>query len=109
MAPSGTSIVATSLQEAGKSASDFGRKLLAACIIDDVEGIVLLSVALSLTANSGQINPTELVRTSLVAVSFVLVSIFLGAKIFPEILKRVIKVISEPSLFALFLGGGLVL
>ncbi len=109
LAPSGTSIVAATLQEAGKSASDLGRKLLAASIIDDVEGIILLSIALSITANSGQINPNELTRNAVVAVSFVLVSIFLGAKIFPEILKRVIKVISEPTLFALFLGGGLVL
>jgi Kef-type K+ transport system membrane component KefB len=109
LAPSGTSVIAASLQEAGKSASDLGRKLLAASIIDDVEGIILLSIALSITANSGQVNLNELIRNAVVAVSFVFVSIFLGAKIFPEILKRVIKVISEPTLFALFLGGGLVL
>ncbi|MEM3046712.1 MAG: cation:proton antiporter, partial [Candidatus Bathyarchaeia archaeon] len=46
IAPSGTSIVAAMLSEEGKVETKAGSTLLTACVVDDVEGVLLLTVAL---------------------------------------------------------------
>jgi CPA2 family monovalent cation:H+ antiporter-2 len=108
IAPSGTSVVAAFLSAEGKTSSEHGSTLLTAAVVDDVEGVVILSIAYSVIV-TGVLLPLDWVRAALVSAFFILGSIFLGSKLVPRFIRRVEKSLSEEILFAVLLGLGLML
>jgi CPA2 family monovalent cation:H+ antiporter-2 len=107
MAPSGTSVVASVLNDEGKVDTSAGRRLLTACVVDDVEGILLLTVSLALISNASM-DILGGARTVLIAVVFILASIYVGGRVFPGVVVRLARYLSDDVLFAVFLGAGLV-
>lgn len=108
IAPSGTSVIAALLSFEGKVETKDGSTLLTACIIDDVEGVLLLAVALSAVAASG-FSIDHIFKVSLVSTLFVLGSIYVGSRLFPTLIYRFEKTFSDEALFAVLLGLGLIL
>jgi CPA2 family monovalent cation:H+ antiporter-2 len=107
MAPSGTSVVASVLNEQGKVDTQTGQRLLTACVVDDVESILLLTVALALVSET-TLSILEGARIVFVAVFFIFASIYVGGRLFPKLISRFAKEFSDEVLFAIFLGAGLV-
>jgi len=107
MAPSGTSIVASILNAEGKVDTATGQKLLTACVVDDVEGILLLSIALALVSNVA-ISAFYISRTVIVATLFIFASIYIGSRVFPYLISKFAYKLSDEVLFAIFLGSGLI-
>lgn len=108
IAPSGTSVIAAFLSAEGKAGSEAGSTLLTAAVVDDVEGVVILSIAYSVIV-SGMLLPVDWARAGLVSALFILGSIFIGSKLVPRFIRRVEKSLPEEVLFAVLLGLGLML
>ncbi|MEM3871855.1 MAG: cation:proton antiporter [Nitrososphaeria archaeon] len=108
IAPSGTSVIAHTLAVNDKVHTRTGSTLLTACIIDDVEGVLLLTIALGI-AVSGTANYIEVSRIVLLSTFFVLASIYLGGKILPQIIYRASRIFSDEIFFAILFGFGLIL
>jgi Kef-type K+ transport system membrane component KefB len=107
MAPSGTSVVASILNAEGRADSRAGQTLLTAVIVDDVEGVLLLSVALAMISGR-TLSICEGTRVAVVAVFFILASIYVGGRLFPLVISRFARALSDEVLFAILLGVGLV-
>lgn len=107
MAPSGTSVVASILNAEGRVDSKAGQTLLTAVIVDDVEGVLLLSIALAVISER-TLSIYEGARLTAVAVFFILASLYVGGRLFPLAISRFAKAVSDEVLFAIFLGVGLV-
>ncbi|MEM3404256.1 MAG: cation:proton antiporter [Nitrososphaeria archaeon] len=108
IAPSGTSVIAQVLNSQAKVQTKFGSTLLTACVVDDVEGVLLISIALgAISKESWQIG--DMFWLSLESTLFILLSIYLGSKILPKAIYRFGKTLSEEVLFSILLGFGLIL
>ncbi|MEM3573850.1 MAG: cation:proton antiporter [Nitrososphaeria archaeon] len=108
IAPSGTSVIAQTLAVNDKVHTKAGSTLLTACVIDDVEGVLLLTIALGI-AVSGTANYIEVSKIVLLSTFFVLASIYLGGKILPQIIYRASRIFSDEIFFAILFGFGLIL
>jgi CPA2 family monovalent cation:H+ antiporter-2 len=108
LAPSGTSVIAAMLSNEGVVNTPHGSTLLTAVIVDDIEGILILSIALGVVAG-GPLSVTGLLRVTAVAIVFVLAAIYIGSRVFPQVIATFERTLSEEVLFALLLGFGLLL
>ena len=107
MAPSGTSVVASILNAEGKGDSKAGQTLLTACVIDDVEGVLLLTIALAMISEK-TLSIHEGVRVIVVAVFFIVASVYLGSRLFPLFISRFARVLSDEAFLAVSMGAGLI-
>jgi len=108
LAPSGTSVVAAMLSAEGAINTKTGSTLLTAVIVDDIEGILILTVALGAVLE-GTFSVTSLFRVGVIATLFIFASIYIGSKIFPLLVKRFERTLSDEVFFAILLGSGLIL
>ncbi len=108
LAPSGTSVVAAMLSYEGLVETRLGSALLTATVIDDIEGVLILTVALGVISG-GTFSATSILRTGLVATLFILVSIYIGSKVLPVVIKRFKRFMSDEILFITLFGLGLML
>ena len=108
LAPSGTSVIAATLSSEGAVDSKFGSTLITAAILDDIEGILILTVVLGVISE-GTFSTTNLLRVGLISTLFILASIYIGSKVFPKMIKRFERVFSDEVFFAILLGFGLIL
>jgi CPA2 family monovalent cation:H+ antiporter-2 len=108
IAPSGTSVLAAFLSTEGKTSTEHGSTLLTAAVVDDVEGVVILSIAYGVIA-SGVLLPLDWVRAGLVSALFILGAIFLGSKLVPRFIRGVEKSLPEEVLLTVLFGLGLML
>jgi monovalent cation:H+ antiporter-2, CPA2 family len=108
LAPSGTSVIAAILSSAGAIDTKAGSTLLTAVIVDDIEGILILTVTLGVLIE-GVFSATNLLRVGVIATLFILVSIYIGSKVFPAIIKKFESTLSDEVFFAILLGLGLIL
>jgi monovalent cation:H+ antiporter-2, CPA2 family len=108
LAPSGTSVIAAVLSSESVVDTKVGSTLITAAIVDDIEGILILTVTLSVVT-LGTFSVTNLLGIGLVAPGFILSSIFVGSKIFPKMVKKLERYFSDEILFAILLGFGLIL
>ncbi|MCW4001051.1 MAG: cation:proton antiporter [Candidatus Bathyarchaeota archaeon] len=108
LAPSGTSVIAAVLSSEGAVDSKVGSTLITAVILDDIEGILILTVVLGIITEN-TFSTASLLRVGVIATLFIFVSIYIGSKVFPLIIKRFERVLSDEVLFAVLLGLGLML
>ncbi|MGE5188088.1 MAG: cation:proton antiporter [Betaproteobacteria bacterium] len=108
LAPSGTSVIAATLSSEEAVNSKFGSTLITAVILDDIEGILILTVVLGVISE-GTFSATNLLRVGVIATVFILASIYIGSKVFPQMIKRFERVLSDEVFFAILLGLGLIL
>ena len=108
LAPSGTSVIAATLSSEEAVNSKFGSTLITAVILDDIEGILILTVVLGVISE-GTFSATNLLRVGTIAALFILASIYIGSKVFPFMIKRFERVFSDEVFFAILLGLGLIL
>jgi len=108
LAPSGTSVIAATLSSEGVVNSKFGSTLITAIILDDIEGILILTIVLGVISE-GTFSATNLLRVGTIAALFILASIYIGSKVFPLMIKRFERVFSDEVFFAILLGLGLIL
>lgn len=108
IAPSGTSVIAHILAINDKVNTKTGSTLLTACIVDDVEGVLLLTIVLGV-AVTGTANFMEVARIVLLSTSFIFASIYIGGKILPKIIYQANKIFSDEIFFAILFGFGLIL
>ncbi len=107
MAPSGTSVIASILSAESRPESKAAQTLMTAVIIDDVEGVILLTIALAMVSER-TMSISEGARIAGIAVIFILASIYVGGRLFPIVISRFARALSDEVLFAIFLGVGLV-
>lgn len=108
LAPSGTSVIAAMLSSSGIVETKTGSILLTAVILDDIEGILILTVALGVVME-GTFSMASLLRVGVIATLFLLASIYIGSKIFPIIIRKSERALSDEVFFAILLGLGLIL
>ncbi|KST65702.1 cation:proton antiporter [Mastigocoleus testarum] len=88
-------ITAKVLQDIGSLKSDEGQIILGAAILDDILGIIILAVVLSLV-QTGEIEVINVIYLLISAASFILGTIFLN-HIFGSIFVATIKKINNPA------------
>ncbi|MCW4045141.1 MAG: cation:proton antiporter [Candidatus Bathyarchaeota archaeon] len=108
LAPSGTSVIAALLSSEGAVETRHGSTLLTAVIVDDIEGILILTVTLGVIAE-GTFSATSFLRIGLIAALFILASIYVGSKVFPLMVRKFERAFSDEVFFAVLLGLGLIL
>lgn len=108
LAPSGTSVIAAVLSSENIVSSKLGSTLLTAVILDDIEGILILTVVLGVITES-TFSATSLLRVGVVATLFILASIYIGSKVLPLMIKKFERALSDEVIFAVLLGLGLIL
>jgi len=107
IAPSGTSVIAQTLALNEKAYTGQGSTILTACVIDDVEGILLLTSALGLaTGTSSTLDAARIVVSS---TFFILASIYIGGKVLPKVIYGASRIFSDEVFFAVLFGFGLIL
>lgn len=107
MAPSGTSVVASILHSERRGDPRAGQTLLTALVVDDVEGVLLLSIALAVISERA-FSVYESAKLVILAVVFILGSIYIGSRVFPSFISRFGRLLSDEVLFAIILGAGFV-
>lgn len=107
LAPSGTSVVAALLTELGKASTRWGSTILTACVIDDVEGVILLTIGLALTPQ--ETTPYGIVSVGGSVTLFVLLAIFLGSRVMPGVVTRLERRTTDETLFTILLALGMLL
>ncbi|MEM3046875.1 MAG: cation:proton antiporter, partial [Candidatus Bathyarchaeia archaeon] len=85
-----------------------GSTLLTACVIDDVEGVLLLTVALG-SLTRAAFSPVDLLWVGSLSVLFILAAVYIGGRLFPVLISRFGRALSDEVLFATLLGLGLML
>lgn len=108
IAPSGTSVIAFVLSVEGKADTKAGSTLVTACIVDDVEGVLLLTIALG-TVTRGTFSLSSLLLIGFVSTLFILASVYIGGRLLPLLISKFEKALSDEVLFATLLGLGLLL
>jgi monovalent cation:H+ antiporter-2, CPA2 family len=108
LAPSGTSVIASVLSSEGIIGTKSGSTLLTAVILDDILGILLLTVVFGIIAE-GSFSITSLLRVGVIATLFIFASIYIGSKVLPLMIKKFEKVLSDEVFFTVLLGLGLIL
>ena len=106
LAPSGTSVVASILSSERVTGTHGGSVLLTACVVDDVEGIILLTIALGFLTSLSPSIPS-LLQVSFLSILFIVGSIWIGGKLLPRVIDRAEKTLSQDTLFAVLIGLGL--
>lgn len=91
----GAALTATSIGISARVLSDLGRLetsdgqvVLAAAVLDDIVGLVILAVV-SRVAAGGSVGAMDVARTSAVAVGFVVVALLLGSRVVPPVFRAV--------------------
>lgn len=107
LAPSGTSVIATILSNERLAGTRNGSVILTACVVDDVEGIILLTIALGFLTSASPSIP-GLLQVSLLSIVFIVGSIWIGGKLLPRVIDRAEKRLPEDTLFAVLIGLGLI-
>ncbi|MCW4003784.1 MAG: cation:proton antiporter [Candidatus Bathyarchaeota archaeon] len=108
LAPSGTSVIAAILSAEGRVDTKAGSTLMTAVILDDIEGILILTIVLGVISE-GTFSGINLLEVGVVATMFIFSSIYIGTKIFPIMIKKFQRVISDEVIFVILLGLGLIL
>lgn len=108
LAPSGTSVIAAMLSHEGVVDSKLGSTILTAIILDDIEGVLILTVVLGVITQ-GTFSATNLLSLGVITTLFILAVIYVGNKILPLLLKRLERFVSDEVLFIILLGSGLML
>jgi CPA2 family monovalent cation:H+ antiporter-2 len=108
IAPSGTTVIATMLTSEGAVETKPGSTLLTAAVVDDIEGVLLLTVVLGVITQ-GTFSVTGLLQVGIVATLFIFVSIYVGGKFLPLLIKKFGRFLSDEVLFAVLLGLGIML
>jgi CPA2 family monovalent cation:H+ antiporter-2 len=108
LAPSGTSVIAAVLSYEGLVDTKVGSTLLTAVVVDDIEGILILTVALGVLAE-GTFSTVSLLRVGAIATVFILASVYIGSKVMPLFINRFERLFSDEVFFAILLGLGLIL
>jgi len=108
LAPSGTSVIAAMLSYEDAVDTKVGSTLLTAIVLDDIEGILILTIALGVLTE-GTFSATSLLSVGLIATLFILASIYIGSKILPIAIKKMERFVSDEVLFIILLGLGLML
>ncbi len=108
IAPSGTTVIATMLTSEGAVETQSGSTLLTAAVVDDIEGVLLLTVVLGVITQ-GTFSVTGLLQVGIVATLFIFVSIYIGGKFLPLLIKKFGRFLSDEVLFAVLLGLGIML
>lgn len=108
LAPSGTSLIAAALSSEEAIETKPGSTLLTAVIFDDIQGVLIFTVVLGVISES-TFSAGNLLRAGLLATLFILLAISIGSKIFPFLIKRFERALSDEVLFAVLLGMGLIL
>ena len=93
-------ITAKVLQDIGRLNSSEGQIILGAAILDDILGIVVLAIALSLV-ETGEIEVSNIVTLLVSATAFVLVAILLN-RYFCPIITPILKRFNNPAALMLF-------
>jgi Kef-type K+ transport system membrane component KefB len=107
MVATSVGITARVLSSMGLISTQASRVILAAAVIDDVIGLLVLAVVSSLA--TGQVNYFHIVLNAILAVGFTILTIVVGAKAVNKIKESIIALKLEHSLFlfALVLCFGL--
>ncbi|MEX2683513.1 MAG: cation:proton antiporter [Candidatus Sigynarchaeota archaeon] len=108
ISPSGTSVLASILDQKRMEASETGSLIITAAVIDDVEGIILYSVAAGLI-RSASVSWVDVTSVTVVSIVFVFGSIILGKKAFPRLVSALEKHLNPDVLFMILLGIGLIM
>ena len=108
LAPSGTSVIAAMLSYEGAVDTKVGSTLLTAIVLDDIEGILILTVALGVLTE-GTFSAISLLSFGVIATLFILASIYIGNKLLPVAIKKMKRFVSDEVLFIILLGLGLML
>jgi Kef-type K+ transport system membrane component KefB len=108
LAPSGTSVIAILLSSMGKVETQAGSTLLTAAIVDDVEGVLLLSIGFGLLTRP-TFSTGDVLWLGVIATSFILGSVYIGGRLFPRLMPKFEKLLSDETVFAVLLGLGLIL
>lgn len=108
LAPSGTSVIAAMLSYEGAVDTKVGSTLLTAIVLDDIEGILILTIALGVLTE-GTFSAISLLSVGFIAALFILASIYIGSKILPLVIRKVEGFVSDEVLFIILLGLGLML
>jgi len=83
-------ISARVLADLGVLNSKEGQIVIGAAVLDDVVGLIMLSVV-SVVAGGGELTLANVATTSLVAVGFVVLSIAIGTFVMPPVFRKVAK------------------
>ncbi len=103
------SITAQTLMELGALKSKEGSTILGAAVIDDVMGIIILSLVVAFSLNPSSASTASSVNFSSIIILlaqialFFIISIFIGVKFFDPILKYAEKLTASKALFAMVL------
>jgi len=108
ISPSGTSVIAAILDQRRMDATREGSLVITAAVIDDVEGILLYSIAAGLIQAS-TISWIDITSVTTISVVFIFGSIVLGKKVFPRFVSSLERRLSPDTLFMVLLGIGLVM
>jgi CPA2 family monovalent cation:H+ antiporter-2 len=108
LAPSGTSVIAAMLSYEGMVENKVGSTILTAIVLDDIEGVLILTVALGIITE-GTFSASNMVNVGIISTVFILISIYIGSKIIPILIKRLSRFISDEVLFIVLIGLGLIL
>jgi len=107
LAPSGTSVIASILSSEGAVDTKHGSTLLTAVIVDDIESILILTVAVGVIS-AGTFSIVTFIRVGLLATLFIILAVYVGSRVFPFLVKRFEQILSDEVLFAVLLGLGLI-
>src|SRR3990172_1381278 len=99
MAATSVGITARVLADAGMLSSHVARIILAAAVIDDILGMIVLAVASSLS--SGRINYASLAEVSIEAVVFSLLIVFFGSRVVGRFHPTVARLRSQSAALVL--------
>jgi len=107
MVATSVGITARVLSAMGLISSEASQVILAAAVIDDVIGLLVLAVASSLA--SGQVNYFHIALTAALAIAFALLTITLGSRVVKRVKQPVrdLKIDHSLLIFALILCFGL--
>ncbi|MBA3645698.1 MAG: cation:proton antiporter [Gemmatimonadaceae bacterium] len=87
------------LADLGKLDSVEGRVVLGAAVLDDIIGLVLLSVVGSFVAGAA-IHPTDIARTAGIAFGFLLVALLVGYFVVPPVFRAAHRKVFAPNTIA---------
>ncbi|MEK6371295.1 MAG: cation:proton antiporter [Acidobacteriota bacterium] len=91
-------ITARVLSDLGHLHDDESQVVLAAAVVDDIIGLVLLTLVGTL-AGGGELTVAGIARVSLVAVGFVVLAIVIGSRLAPTIIRLVQRINMARGLF----------
>jgi Kef-type K+ transport system membrane component KefB len=111
----GAALTATSIGISARVLSDLGRLntpegqvVLGAAVLDDVIGLIILSVVSGLAAG-GTISMLGIARTSGVAIGFIVVALVVGGLVVPRLFRQLARIRARGSLGLLALAFALTL